>query len=74
MACAVVTIFGSTDLARTELHYDRERIVRADVPCSPCQKKICPNRDAELGRCMKAVTVEMVLAAAEELLVLEGGR
>jgi heptosyltransferase-2 len=69
LGAAVVTIFGSTDPARTELHYDRERIIRADVPCSPCQKKQCPQPPgAAFHQCMTAISPSTVLAAAEELL------
>lgn len=66
---AVVTVFGSTDPARTELHYQRERIIQADVPCGPCQKKQCPLPvGAEFHQCMTAIAPGTVLAAAEELL------
>jgi len=63
----LVTIFGPTDPGRTELYYSRERIVRVDLPCSPCQKKTCPLAE-EKGRhrCMLAISPEMVLAAAWE--------
>jgi heptosyltransferase-2 len=72
LGAAVVTIFGSTDPARTELHYQRERIIRADVPCSPCQKKQCPLPvGAEFHQCMTAISPSMVLAAAEELLAAQ---
>lgn len=65
----VVTIFGSTDPRLTVIDCPRERIVRTDVPCSPCQKKKCPNPPGpRFHQCMRAVTTEMVLAAACELL------
>jgi heptosyltransferase-2 len=61
----VVTVFGSTHPRWTHTDYPRERIVRIDVDCGPCQKKVCP-----LGhhKCMTGVTSEMVYAAAEALL------
>ena len=69
LGAAVVTIFGSTDPARTELHYGRERIIRADVRCSPCQKKQCPQPPgAAFHQCMTAISPRKVLDAAEELL------
>jgi heptosyltransferase-2 len=79
MGVSVVTIFGSTDPTWAQIDYDRERIVRADVSCAPCQEKRCPNPPGEtFGQCMSAVTTEMVLAAGEELLdqslVPEDGR
>lgn len=65
----VVTVFGATDPGWTETHYDRERIVRVDVPCGPCQRKTCPLPPGpEHHQCMLKIPPEMVLAAAEELL------
>lgn len=61
----VVTVFGSTDPRWTQTDYPLERDVRIEVDCGPCQKKVCP-----LGhhKCMTGVSVEMVFAAACELL------
>jgi heptosyltransferase-2 len=65
----VVTIFGSTDPEWTRIDCPRERIVRVPVPCAPCRKKFCRLPAGPTHhQCMTAVTVEMVLAAAEELL------
>ncbi len=67
----VVTIFGSTDPRWAQIDYDLERIVRVDVPCSPCQKKYCLQPPGpQYHRCMDAITPDMVLAPAEELLDL----
>lgn len=61
----VVTLFGSTDPAWTETHCPHEREVRIDLPCSPCQQKVCP-----LGHhdCMQKMTVDLVEQAAVDLL------
>jgi len=59
----VVTLFGPTDPVWAETFYDKERQVRIDVPCGPCQLKKCPIDH----RCMKGITPEMVLAAANQL-------
>ncbi len=65
----VVTIFGPTDPAWTDIYYDRERIVRVDVPCGPCRKKVCPlPTGPEHHQCMLKIPPESVLTAAEELL------
>jgi heptosyltransferase-2 len=65
----VVTLFGSTDPVWAQIDYPLERIVRVDVPCSPCQRKKCPRRaGGGHHQCMKAITAEMVLSAAEEIL------
>jgi len=69
MGAGVVTIFGSTDPDWTTIDYPRERIVRADVPCAPCQKKRCPlPAGPTFHQCMKAISVDEVLVAAEQLL------
>ena len=65
----VVTIFGSTDPDWTTIFYGRERIVRSNVMCAPCQKKVCPQpAGPHYHQCMAAISVEMVLTPAEELL------
>ncbi|HNX27076.1 MAG TPA: lipopolysaccharide heptosyltransferase II [Phycisphaerae bacterium] len=67
--CGVVTIFGSTDPVWAQIDYPRERIVRVDVPCGPCQKKFCPlPAGPSHHRCVTGVSVDMVLAACRELL------
>jgi len=77
LGTAVVTLFGSTDPVWARLDYERERIIRLDVPCSPCQKKLCPQPAGPFyHQCMAGITPEMVVAAAEELLGIprkEGG-
>ena len=69
METAVVTIFGSTDPTWARIDYPRERQIQVCVPCGPCQRKVCtqPPGDA-FHQCMKAITSEMVLAAADDLL------
>ena len=61
----VVTVFGPTDPEWTATRYARERIVRIDIECGPCQQRICP-----LGHldCMGGVTVDAVFQAAVGLL------
>jgi len=61
----VVTVFGSTHVEWTHTDYPRERIVRIDVDCGPCQKKVCP---LEHHKCMTGVTSDMVYDAARALL------
>ena len=54
----------ATDPAVTHSDYEKTSIVRCDVPCGPCYKRTCPTDH----KCMKLITPEMVLAAAEDLL------
>jgi heptosyltransferase-2 len=69
MSVPVVTIFGPTDPAWTEIGFGHERIARVPVYCSPCQKKRCPLRGStdEL-QCMKGVSVEMVMQHVQDLM------
>lgn len=62
---AVVTVFGPTHPLWTETRYRKERIVRVDVECGPCQQRTCP-----LGHldCMTGVTIDAVFSAASSLL------
>ncbi|MGA2266130.1 MAG: lipopolysaccharide heptosyltransferase II [Phycisphaerae bacterium] len=72
VGAAVVTLFGSTDPRWSAIDYELERAIRVDVPCSPCQKRLCFQPPGpRYHRCMEAITVQMVLAAAEELLDLQ---
>ena len=64
----VVTIFGPTDPAWTEIGFEHERAVREAVYCSPCQKKRCPLRGtAEELQCMRRVKVEQVFEQVQAL-------
>ncbi len=61
----VVTVFGPTFPEWTDIYYPRERQVRIDVFCGPCQKKVCPLDH----RCMTGVTPQMVWDASMQLLL-----
>ena len=69
LGCDLVTIFGSTDPTWAHIDYERERMIRVAVPCSPCQSKTCRQPEGEtFHQCMAAVTVDSVVSAAAELL------
>jgi heptosyltransferase-2 len=69
MGSAVVTIFGSTDPRWAQIDYARERIIRVDLPCSPCQQKMCPTpAGPDYQMCTASLSTQVVLDAAEELL------
>lgn len=61
----VVCLIGPTDVNYTNYCMEHTELIRKDLECSPCQKKVCP-----LGhhRCMRDITVEEVVAAGERLL------
>jgi heptosyltransferase-2 len=52
----VVAIFGSTDPVATGPWGDGHVVVRKEVPCSPCFKRVCPTDH----RCMEQITVDEV--------------
>ncbi len=58
-----VVIYGPTD-ARVNAPYPHSlhRVVRVDIPCSPCRDKTCVRLD-----CMKMITPEMVFKEAVSL-------
>ncbi len=64
----VVCLIGPTDPSYTNYCLERTALLRRDLPCMPCQRKVCP-----LGhhRCMRDIAVDDVLAAAERLLATE---
>ncbi len=61
----LVAIFGSTNPVTTGPFSTNSRVVKSAVDCAPCLKPQCP-----LGHmnCMRDITVDMVFAAAEEML------
>jgi heptosyltransferase-2 len=60
----VVCIMGSTSPRYTDVNLEKQIVVRVDVDCGPCQKKVCTTDH----RCMTRITPEMVLHAADKLL------
>ncbi len=59
----VVGLFGPKDPAVNGPFFDRSRVVRSGVACSPCTLRRCSER-----LCMASLSVEAVEAAAIELL------
>jgi heptosyltransferase-2 len=59
-----VTVFGATDHLATGHTGTRGRVIRNDVPCSPCLRRECPIDH----RCMTGVPASAVVDAANELL------
>ena len=60
-----VTIFGPTEQRWTDTSHDKETIVKVDVPCGPCQKKVCPLKERV---CMDRITVQDVYEASKPYL------
>jgi heptosyltransferase-2 len=57
----VVALFGSTDPSITGPWGDGHVVIRKDVSCSPCSKRICPTDH----RCMELITVDEVEEAVD---------
>ncbi len=60
----VVTLFGPTHIAWTETYYPKAIHLQKQVPCGPCQQRVCPIDH----RCMRELTPTEVYAAAGRLL------
>jgi heptosyltransferase-2 len=60
----VLTLFGPTHIAWTETYHAKAVHLQKQVPCGPCQQRVCPLDH----RCMKELMPAEVLAAAEALL------
>ena len=59
-----VVLMGPTDPVVTHSDYPRAIIIRQEAPCGPCYLRVCPTDH----RCMKLITPDMVISAAQELL------
>jgi heptosyltransferase-2 len=64
----VVSLFGPTHIAWTETYYARAVHLQREVPCGPCQQRVCP-----LGhhRCMNELLPGEVFDAVVRLLARE---
>lgn len=66
----VVALFGPSDPRRYGPLAAQQRVLRVQLPCSPCgQVRLPPERcRGHVPDCMDGITVDMVLRAARELL------
>jgi heptosyltransferase-2 len=60
----VVSLFGPTHIGWTETYFDKAIHLQLQVPCGPCQLRVCPLDH----RCMIDLKPSMVLTAANQLL------
>jgi heptosyltransferase-2 len=60
----VVTLYGPTFIDWTRTYFDKEINLQKQVPCGPCQLRICPTDHV----CMKTLTPQDVFTAAHQLL------
>ena len=59
----VIALFGPTDPKRTGPYGNKHRVLRAELPCSPCFKREC-----ETLKCMKSISVDEVISCLEEMI------
>ncbi len=60
----VVVLMGPTDPRHTNCHLDKTVILREDLPCVPCHKKVCPIDHP----CMIEMTPDKVFHAVQQIL------
>jgi heptosyltransferase-2 len=60
----VVSLFGPTHIAWTETYYERAIHLQKQVPCGPCQQRVCPTDH----RCMRELLPAEVFHTAIRLL------
>ena len=60
----VVVIMGPTDPRYTASNLDHTIVIRKELDCSPCHKKVCPREH----QCMTEITAAEVFTAAKKLL------
>ena len=65
----LVTLFGPTNPVRTGPYRRDDTVLRLDLPCSPCYSRTCSHQS-----CLRWLTTEPVLAAAEAQLAAESVR
>jgi len=64
----VVVIMGPTDPRYTASSLEKTTVLRRELDCSPCHKKVCPLEH----QCMLSIGAEEVLEASEQLLARVG--
>lgn len=60
-----IVLMGPTNPVYTAAHLDRTTIIRRDLPCSPCHKKVCPYSH---HACMNEITPAAVFSASSRYL------
>jgi heptosyltransferase-2 len=60
----VVVLMGPTDPRHTNCHLDKTIILREDLPCVPCHKKVCPIDHP----CMIEMTPDKVFHAVQQII------
>lgn len=69
-----VALFGPTDPRHTADFLERTRMLRVELPCSPCHEERCPLSGPSHHACMREIAPEQVVAAVGALLALDPAR
>ena len=65
----LVVLSGADDPRETSPISSQKKLIYPDhIECISCVKNKCPLKGEHLMRCMKEISVEMVLAAVKELI------
>ena len=64
--CKTLAIFGPTSPERTGPFWEKE-IIKSNVKCSPCFKRVCPLKGNKSMQCMKSISVDEVFKKVIEL-------
>jgi lipopolysaccharide heptosyltransferase I len=65
----VVALFGPTAPWRTGPYGKQHQVLRIGISCSPCFKRQCSLPEDRKKRCMKEISVELVVDAALKILL-----
>ncbi len=65
---ACVAIFGPTSHVRHLPPNPRQKVLRVELPCSPCYRSRCYRPGAGQMECMRTISVEQVMRTVRELL------
>jgi lipopolysaccharide heptosyltransferase II len=59
----LVALFGATDPVRHLPPSPRVKLLKKDLPCSPCYHRVCYRTGSGYMECMRSISVESVLEA-----------
>ena len=62
-----IVIMGPTDPRYSFSSHGQTRVIRRDVPCGPCHKKVC-DLEEDVHQCMTRITGDEVVEAAVAML------
>jgi lipopolysaccharide heptosyltransferase II len=64
MGTPVIGLFGPTSVVRARPFGEGHQALRVELSCSPCEKRVCVNRNQY--ECLTTISVEEVVRAAQE--------